>query len=154
MPTERFTVTREGWCYIGVMLVLLIAGLYQQVNLILLVATLAAGPFLTSWIGSRTFLRGLSVVRRVPGYVFSGDPLAVHYTLENDRRWTAALAMFMEDTLVPVDRSAASTTISPRVFFPRVPRQDRSRIRWQGQSPRRGRYRFRDLDLGTRRPSV
>ncbi len=53
IPTERTILTREGWCYFGVMIVLLAAGLYQQVNLILLVSTLAAGPFLTSWIGSR-----------------------------------------------------------------------------------------------------
>jgi uncharacterized protein (DUF58 family) len=152
VPMERTIVTREGWCYFGVMFVLLIAGLYQQVNLILLVATLAAGPFLTSWIGSRTFLRGLSVIRRVPAYVFSGDPLEVQYTLENGRRWTAALALFMEDSLVPVDRGAAGMGIAPRVFFPRVRRRDRCRMRWQGQSPRRGKYRFRDLDLGTRAP--
>ena len=56
VPTERTIVTREGWCYFGVMVVLLAAGLYQQVNLILLVSTLAAGPFLTSWIGSRCAL--------------------------------------------------------------------------------------------------
>src|SRR5271157_5175927 len=79
VPTERTILTREGWCYFGVMSVLLAAGLYQQVNLILLVSTLAAGPFLTSWIGSRTLLRRLSVVRRVPAYVFSGDPLVVNY---------------------------------------------------------------------------
>lgn len=152
MPTERTIVTREGYCYLVVVGVLLFAGWYQQVNLILLVATLAAGPFLTSWLGSRTFLKGLSVIRRVPSYVFSGDPLTLHYTLENDRRWTSALALFLEDALVPVDRSAAGPTLAPRVFFPRVPRLDRSRVRWQGQSPRRGRYRFRDLDLGTRAP--
>ena len=34
----------------------------------------------------------------------------------------------------------------------RVPRLDRTRVRWQGTSPRRGKYRFRDLDLGTRAP--
>ena len=67
VPTERTILTREGWCYFGVMTLLLAAGLYQQVNLILLVSTLAAGPFLTSWIGSRTLLRRLSVVRRAPG---------------------------------------------------------------------------------------
>ena len=106
VPTERTILTREGWCYFGVMSVLLAAGLYQQVNLILLVSTLAAGPFLTSWIGSRALLRRLSVVRRVPAYVFSGDPLVVNYTLENDRRWIAALALFMEDSLVPVDGAA------------------------------------------------
>jgi uncharacterized protein (DUF58 family) len=152
VPTERTIVTREGWCYFGVMMVLLVAGLYQQVNLILLVSTLAAGPFLTSWIGGRVFLRRLSVIRRVPGYVFSGDPLVLDYTLENGRRWTAALALFMEDSLVPMDRTALGTVTTPRVFFPRVPAGDRARLRWQGASPRRGKYRFRDLDLGTRAP--
>jgi uncharacterized protein (DUF58 family) len=152
VPTERTIVTREGWCYFGVMSVLLAAGLYQQVNLILLVSTLAAGPFLTSWIGSRALLRRLSVVRRVPAYVFSGDPLVVNYTLENGRRWTAALALFMEDSLVAVDGAAPGTAISPRVFLPRVPGRDRARVRWQAASPQRGKYGFRDLDLGTRAP--
>jgi len=152
VPTERTILTGEGWCYFGVMSVLLAAGLYQQVNLILLVSTLAAGPFLTSWIGSRALLRRLSVVRRVPAYVFSGDLLVVNYTLENGRRWTAALALFMEDSLVPVDGAAPGTAISPRVFFPRVPGRDRARVRWQAASPRRGKYCFRDLDLGTRAP--
>ncbi|HMF38088.1 MAG TPA: DUF58 domain-containing protein, partial [Isosphaeraceae bacterium] len=152
VPTERTILTSEGWCYFGVMSVLLAAGLFQQVNLMLLLSTLAAGPFLTSWIGSRTLLRRLSVVRRVPAYVFSGDPLVVNYTLENGRRWTAALALFMEDSLLPVDGAAPGTAISPRVFFPWVPGRDRARVRWQAVSPRRGKYSFRDLDLGTRAP--
>ncbi len=152
VPTERTILTREGWCYFVMMSVLLIAGLYQQVNLILLVSTLAAGPFLTSWIGSRTLLRRLCVHRRVPGYVFSGDPLVVHYTLENGRRWMAALAMFMEDALAPVDGAAPDWSIAPRVFFPRVAGRDRSTVRWQTVSPRRGKYSFQDLDLGTRAP--
>ncbi len=42
-----------------------------------------------------------------PAYVFSGDPLVIDYTLENGRRWYAALAVFIEDSLVPVDRSVA-----------------------------------------------
>jgi uncharacterized protein (DUF58 family) len=152
VPTERTIMTREGYYYFGVMAILLTAGLFQQVNLILLVATLAAGPFLTSWIGSRSLLRRLSVIRRVPVYVFAGDPLVVDYTLENGKRFTAAIAMFMEDTLASVDRAVATVALSPRVFFPRVAAQGRARIRWQGASPRRGKYRFRDLDLGTRAP--
>ncbi|QEH33341.1 hypothetical protein OJF2_18420 [Aquisphaera giovannonii] len=152
VPTERTIPTREGLLYCLVIALLLAAGWSQQVNLIMLVATLAAGPGLMSLIGGRAFLRRLSVVRRVPAYVFAGDPLAVDYTLENSRRWSAALAVFMEDLLVPVDRQAAGGAIAPKVFFPRVPADDRVRLRWAGPSPRRGRYRFRDLDLGTRAP--
>ena len=47
-PTERSILTREGFFYFLVSLSLLVAGLIQQVNLILLVFTLAAGPFLAS----------------------------------------------------------------------------------------------------------
>jgi uncharacterized protein (DUF58 family) len=152
VPTERTILTREGTGYFMIMVVLLGAGLWQQVNLILLVSTLAAGPFLASWLGGRALLRRLSVTRRVPSYVFSGDPLVVDYTLENGRRWTAALALFVEDSLVAVDRSAPGAAITPRAFFPRVPAQDRARLRWQGPTPRRGKYHFRNLDLGTRAP--
>ena len=77
---------------------LLAAGLWQQVNLILLVFTLSAGPFLASIFGGRAMLRRLSVLRRLPAYVFSGDPLVIDYTLENGRRWYAALALFLEDS--------------------------------------------------------
>src|SRR5262249_25643567 len=95
-PTERSILTREGFIYFAVSLLLLIAGLIQQVNLILLVFTLAAGPFLASIFGGRSMLRRLSVMRRVPSYVFSGDPLVIDYALENGRRWYAALALFLE----------------------------------------------------------
>ena len=128
VPTERTIMTREGYYYFGVMAILLTAGLFQQVNLILLVATLAAGPFLTSWIGSRSLLRRLSVIRRVPVYVFAGDPLVVDYTLENGKRFTAAIAMFMEDTLASVDRAAGDGgAVAAGLLSPRAgsgPRQD------------------------------
>jgi uncharacterized protein (DUF58 family) len=153
MPTERQILTREGLIYFLGGVLLLAAGLWQQVNLILLVFTLSAGPFLASIFGGRTMLRRQSVVRRLPAYVFSGDPLVIDYTLENGRRWFAALAVFVEDSLVPIDRSiTGAVSVTPRVFFARVAGGDRARVRWECQSPRRGKYRFRDLDVGTRSP--
>ncbi len=51
LPTERNFPTREGLTYASVSLLLLFAGLYQQVNLILLVFTLTAGPVCASIFG-------------------------------------------------------------------------------------------------------
>ena len=48
--------------------------------------------------------------------------------------------------------SPGRLTLTPRVFFARVAGGDRARVRWQCPSPKRGKYRFRDLDLGTRSP--
>jgi uncharacterized protein (DUF58 family) len=152
VPTERTILTWEGWFYGAAMAVLLTAGVIQQINLILLVATFAAGPVVASLFSSRAMLRRLSVLRRAPGYVFSGDPLVIDYSLENGRRRMAALALFVEDSLVSVDRSVTGAVLSPSVFFARVAARDRVRIRWQGDSPKRGKYRFRDLDLATRAP--
>jgi uncharacterized protein (DUF58 family) len=152
-PTQRLIWTREGGYYLLFGLGLLFTGLYQQINLILLVSTLAAGPLVSSIFVSAAMLRRLRVTRRTPPYVFSGDPLEIDYTLENGRRWTAALALSLEDAMIPVDRAipgAASQT--PRAFFARVPGRGISRQRWRGSVSARGRYSFRDLDLITRSP--
>lgn len=152
-PTERLLWTREGFFYIVVWLILLGFGLHLQINLILLVAGLALGPVVTSFLASSAMLRKLSVTRRVPPYVFAGDPLHLDYTLENQRRWTALLALFVEDDVAPVDRALAVTSgLTPRVFFARVPGRERARVRCVQVAPKRGRYRFRTLEVVTRSP--
>ena len=152
-PTQRLLWTREGLGYLVVWGLLLLTGLYQQINLILLVSGLAAGPIVASMFASASMLRRLSVTRRTPPYVFSGEPLVLDYLLENARTYTAALALAIEDDLVPMDRSVSgSTSVTPRVFFARVPGREKARVRWQGKSPKRGKYRFRTLDIVTRSP--
>jgi uncharacterized protein (DUF58 family) len=55
--------------------------------------------------------------------------------------------------LVPVVRSdSGAFALTPRVLFARVAGMDRARMRWQSAGPKRGKYQFRDLDLGTRSP--
>lgn len=152
-PNQSLRLTREGLFYIGVWGFLLLVGVYQQINLILLVAGLAAGPIFASWFASAGMLRGLRIRRRVPPYVFAGGPLRIDYTLENSRRWTAALALTVEDAMVPVDRVVSGfDRPSPRVFFARVPGRGLQRLRWQGPSPRRGKYRFGAIEVVTRSP--
>ncbi len=152
-PNQRQILTREGFIYFWVAVGLLAAGLLHQVNLILLVFTLSAGPFLASIFGGRAMLHRLSIHRRLPAYVFSGEPLIIDYTVENGRRWFASLAVFLEDSLVPVDRSIeGAISLTPRVFFARIAGRDRRHLRWSTPGPVRGKYRLHDLDLGTRAP--
>ncbi len=152
-PNQRLRWTREGLIYGFVWLGLLATGLQQQINLILLVAGLAAGPIVASVLVSASMLRRLRITRRVPPYVFSGEPLAIDYILDNDRRYIAALALILSDEMTPADRAVSgSSGLSPLAFFPRVAGRSRARVRWQGVAPRRGKYRFRTLDLATRSP--
>ncbi|WP_435006303.1 DUF58 domain-containing protein [Tundrisphaera lichenicola] len=152
-PNQKLRWTREGAVYFFVWIGLLLTGLQQQINLILLIAGLAAGPMVGSIFVSASMLRRLRIARRVPPYAFSGDPLAIDYTLENDRRWTAALALVLTDEMTSVDRTVSGTSsVFPTVFFPRVAGRSRARVRWQGVAPRRGNYLLRNLDLSSRSP--
>src|SRR4051794_9073598 len=103
-PRRRLLWTREGLVYLTLWIGLLAIGIYQQINLVLLTAGMAAGPIAASLFVSAAMLRRLEVARRSPSYVFAGQPLVLHYTLENPRRWTAALAIVARDRLVAVDR--------------------------------------------------
>lgn len=152
-PNHRLRWTREGVIYFCVWVGLLWVGLHQQINLILLIAGLAAGPMVASIFVSAGMLRKLRISRRVPSYVFSGDPLTIDYALVNDRRLTAALALILTDEMTPEDRSITGPSgMMPTAFFPRVPGRSKARVRWQGVAPRRGKYRFKTLDLTTRSP--
>jgi uncharacterized protein (DUF58 family) len=152
-PNQRLRWTREGVVYFIVWFGLLGVGLHQQINLILLIAGLAAGPMVGSIFVSAGMLRKLRISRRVPSYVFSGDPLVIDYTLDNDRRLSAGLALILTDEMTPEDRLVTGPAgLTPMAFFPRVPGRSKARVRWQGVAPRRGKYRFRTLDLSTRSP--
>ena len=152
-PNQKLRLTRNGQGYLVVWAALLGVGLYQQSNLILLISGLAAGPLVASVFVSAGMLRRLNVERRPPQYVFAGEPLEIDYTLQNDRRWAAALAMELEDELVPADRiTAANARVETRVMFPRVGGREKQRERWAGTAPARGRYKFGDIELATRSP--
>src|SRR3954449_844546 len=96
-PRRRLLWTKEGLGYLVLWIALLAIGIYQQINLVLLTAGMAAGPIAASLFVSAAMLRRLEVGRRSPSYVFAGDPLVLHYTLQNPRRWTAALAIVARD---------------------------------------------------------
>jgi uncharacterized protein (DUF58 family) len=152
-PSQTLRWTVEGVGYIAVWLILLGTGLYQQINLVLLIAGLAAGPIVGSIFVSASVLRGLLVIRRGPPYVFAEDPLVIDYTLENPHRWREALAMSSVDLLTPEEPGTPSAReLYPKVFFSRVPGRDRQRVSWRGQAPARGRYRFGTIELVTRLP--
>lgn len=152
-PTQRLRWTREGVIYIGVWLILMFMGLHQQINLVLLIAGLAAGPIVGSIFVSAALIKGLVLTRRHPSYVFAGEVLAVEFQLENRRRWSDALAMVAQQDLAPVEPSPpGARELQMKTFFPRVPGRQVGREVWRTNQTTRGRYRFRPAELVTRSP--
>ena len=63
-------------------------------------------------------LRRLTVSRRAPESVFSGDPLVIHYSLENSRSMTAALAVGLLDDVKPRrPMSPREAKMQPSIMF-------------------------------------
>ena len=61
--------------------------------------------------------------------------------------------MILVDELTGDDRAVTgSAGLLPSVFFPRVAGRTKAIARWQSTAPRRGKYRFKSLELTTRSP--
>lgn len=153
MPGERMRVTYEGWVYLGVWVGLVVIGLNQQSNLVLLTAGLAAGPIAASLLVSGSMLKRVKVERRQPAYAFAGEPLAIDYSLANLRKKTASIGLRLVDDFSPVVRGVPDASrLLPSVTFARVGGGQRVRARWQSTAPGRGLYRFGSMELVTRAP--
>ena len=144
IPDQQVRITKEGSGYLVFWFILLGVGLYHQINLILLISGLAAGPLLASWFASARMLSKLKISRRITGYVFAGERLAINYSLENNKRGDA-LALVVNDSLEPIDSTIpGARTLPVRLFFPRIPSGSTSWQPWstrarQGESTGSGR---------------
>lgn len=152
LPTERLRTTREGMVYWLACLLLGLIGWYQQINLILLVCGLAAGPLVASFFMSTAMLRKVSLERRLPTHTFAGEMLPLDYVLDNTSRRSAVLALTLQDAWSPVESVPGAVGFQPNVFFSRVAGGARERERWQIKAPARGRYQARAITLVTRFP--
>ncbi|MFM1801242.1 MAG: hypothetical protein RJA81_594 [Planctomycetota bacterium] len=152
LPSERLRTTREGMVYWLSWIMLALIGWYQQINLILLVCGLFAGPLVTSFFMSTAMLRRVRIARRLPVHTFAGQVLDIDYVLDNSNRISAVLALTLMDEWLPQDPVPGSMSFRPRVFFPRVGGGLKDRIRWETIAPARGRYRAQSMTLLTRFP--
>lgn len=152
LPTERLRSTPEGLAYWVAWFMLALVGWFQQINLILLVSGLAAGPLVTSFFMSTAMLRRVRPERRLPSHIFAGQPLPIDYVLDNSARKSAVLALTLHDEWTPVESIPGAVSFRPSVFFSRVGGGLRERLRWQITAPGRGRYRATTMTMITRFP--
>lgn len=150
-PIRHTVWCREGFYYLLVLAFVFLAAMIADMNLLMILAGMLAGPL---WFGYRLVslsLREIEVVRRLPPAVGAGDPLLVAVEVRNRRRRLGSWALVVEE---PVQRAAGDGKVvsRPVVFFPYVP-AGQSRVRaYRGRIPHRGRYRFGPFQVSTRFP--
>jgi uncharacterized protein (DUF58 family) len=159
MPLRRQTrFTREGWYYLLVFAMVFAAALLREVNLLMVLAGMLAGPILISRFVAFQMLRGLVVRRKLPQGVCAGDLLVVNVTVDNPRPRLGSWAVTVEDSVARQAGEGAgrpahdAETAEPRVFFPYVPAGGTGKGAYRGRLARRGRYRAGPLRISTRFP--
>jgi uncharacterized protein (DUF58 family) len=144
----RLGICREGWYYLIVLAFVFGGAMLRQINLLLVMAGMMAGPMLLSWRLIVLLQRGLQIRRKVPQGVCAGEPLTVGLQLSNTRRYGGSWAVNVEDC---VARNAAET-LRPQTYFDYVPAGQNRTKTYRGRLARRGRYRLGPLRISTRFP--
>ncbi len=153
MPRQRqTTVCREGWYYLLVLGMVFAGAMARDVNLLLVLAGMLAGPVIFSWRAVVLTLRGLQVQRKVPRNVCAGDLLVASIRLTNTRRRIGSWDVVVEEQLRRDSDHSREEPIRPAVLFPYVPAGQSRRGIYRGRLTRRGRYQLGPLRLSTRFP--
>lgn len=151
-PQRRLAICREGWYYLVVLGLVLTGALMKDVNLLLILTGMLAGPLLFNARLVVTTLRKLEAVRRLPNGICAGDLLVVQVELRNTRRRYGSWAVVVHDEIHLLRSAEPQPAFEPAVLFSYVRAGDAKRGVYRGRLQRRGRYRFGPLRVSTRFP--
>ncbi|MHC4877073.1 MAG: DUF58 domain-containing protein [Planctomycetota bacterium] len=153
---QRVMLPREGMMYLLIMIVAFVASLIGRSNMLMLVFSIMAGPFiLNGWV-TFSLLKHNRLSRRLPRRAMVGDPVSVEVALQNRKMWFSSWLMMVRDrvardgvrSLLVTDDSV----LEPAVLFASVrPGQERT-ARYRLRLNQRGRYLFGPLEVSTRFP--
>jgi uncharacterized protein (DUF58 family) len=147
---RQIRICREGLIYSLVMVAALSGAVGRQLNLLMLVGSLLAGPLLFGLVYGRLALRRLKVERKLPPHLHSDQRLVVDVSVSNLRRWLGIWAIEVEDH---VGRDEAlEAPAAAGVFFPHIAARQTTQVSYAGRLPRRGRYQFGPFRVTTRFP--
>src|SRR5262245_28373717 len=149
---RQISLCREGFYYLIVLLSVLLGATARQLNLLMLLGAVLAGPFVFSLLYGRLALGRLRIGRMLPGPLEAGGILAVDVTATNHRRLAALWAIEVTDHVVRDSQSCEDPPSAVSVFFPRIGRHETRHAVYRGRLPRRGRYKFGPLRVSTRFP--
>jgi uncharacterized protein (DUF58 family) len=149
--TRRISITHEGWYYLVLLGVLLVGAMLREINLLLLLAALLAGPLFLCWRLVLITLRGLKIRRKMPRGVCAGDLLIVNLEVTNSRRKVTSWALVAEEQIVRIN-GAREAPVKPAVFFSHIQAGQTRQREYRGRLPQRGRYRVGPLKISTRFP--
>ncbi len=152
VPRPKVRLTQQGWYYALVLMLVFAAAMLREVNLLLILAGMLAGPLVFNWRLASAGLRQLSVRRKMPREVCAGDLLVVALELTNARRRMASWAVELEDRVCAASSGHSHEVLRPSVLVAHVPAGQTRSVVYRVRLPRRGVYRFGPVRISSRFP--
>lgn len=154
---KRVMLPREGMMYLLIMIVAFVASLIGRSNMLMLVFSIMAGPFIVNGWVIHTLLQRNRVKRKIPPRAMSGEVVSIEVSLQNRKLWFSSWLMIIRDRVGRSSQggflgASAEMGLEPSVLFASVrPGTERTAC-YQLRLNRRGRYLFGPLEVSTRFP--
>lgn len=154
---HRVMLPREGMMYLLIMIVAFVGSLIGRSNMLMLVFSIMAGPFIVNGGVAFSQLKRNRVRRRLPARAMCGETISVEVSLQNKKLWFSSWLMVVRDRVgrsmnSGLMGSSAEAGLEPTVLFASVRPGTERTVCYQLRLNRRGRYLFGPLELSTRFP--
>jgi len=146
----EYKITREGWIYIGGIIVVALAALNTGNNLLFLILASLIAIILMSGILSSITLSGIAMRLELPAHLFAGQTVRAQVDLENEKVTLPSFSLRVE--AVTSKKSPATALLETPVYFPYVPKRQHVRQSVPLIFMHRGAYRQDMFRIVTRFP--
>jgi uncharacterized protein (DUF58 family) len=152
---NRVLLPLAGAVYLVIMIVAFVGSLYGKSNMLMLVFSIMAGPFIVNGGVAFSLLKRNILRRQIPARAMAGEVVSVGIVLENQKWWFSSWMMTVRDR-VGHERlgreGSLDVVLDPMVLFASVRPNSERTARYQLRATKRGRYLFGPLEVATRFP--
>jgi uncharacterized protein (DUF58 family) len=145
-----YKVTREGYFYIGGIILISLAALNTGNNLLFLILASLIAIILMSGILSSITLSGVAMRLQLPEHIFAGQPVRASLELQNEKLTLPSFSLRVE-AVTPKNSPPAALLETP-IYFPYLPKRGRAHQTVPISFPARGVYRQDAFRIVTRFP--
>jgi uncharacterized protein (DUF58 family) len=145
----EYKLTREGWIYIGGIVLVALAAINTGNNLLFLVLACLIASILMSGVLSSLTLAGVELNLQLPEHIFAGQTLRGTVELKNEKQSMPSFSLRVEGVN---KKNTGAPLFSTPVYFPYLPRHESVKQSVPLQFVRRGVYRQEAFRIVTRFP--
>jgi uncharacterized protein (DUF58 family) len=146
----EYKVSREGWIYIGGIILVALAALNTGNNLLFLILASLIAIILMSGILSSVTLSGVEMRLELPEHIFAGQPVRASLELQNEKLTLPSFSLRVE--AVTTKQTPAAALLETPIYFPYLPKHDRVKQSVPMTFSHRGIYRQEAFRIVTRFP--